>query len=135
MDRTKQVSLEELEQLANSDFCMMQFADRLEADGLLTAPKHMQDNILARSRQLDVQIVAKTNEASKNLQLFYYSLKVGFATVFALSFLLAIPQIPMVSPSRVNVFYEKAQEINDQLQEFSNQLFQMEVTFYDKQKK
>ncbi|MEG0215809.1 MAG: hypothetical protein RR685_06695, partial [Hungatella sp.] len=115
MDRTKQVSLEELEQLANSDFCMMQFADRLEADGLLTAPKHMHDNIRARSRQLDVQIVAKTNEASKNLQLFYYSLKVGFATVFALSFLLAIPQIPMVSPSRVTVFYEKAQEINDQL--------------------
>lgn len=136
---------DELAHIASCDFCADAFADYVEGHALLAAPKHMQASILARSRQPDVQIIAKSNHASKKLQLFYYSLKVGFATAFALGLLiwspaislsLQQPSIPRESlQAPVNAFYDKAMQISDKINGFSKQLFQLEESFYDKQEK
>ena len=94
-DFTAPVNLDvsDLEHLASCDYCMEQFADYIEEQELLSAPRYLKEDILKKSRQLDVQIVAKSNQASKKLELFYYALKVGFATVFALVFLIMAPSL------------------------------------------
>lgn len=82
------ISQHNLEHLSHCDFCIEQFADQLEEQGLLTAPANLKESILSRSKKTDVQLIAKTNQTSQKLQLFYYSLKVCFATAFALALLL-----------------------------------------------
>lgn len=144
------LTMKELEHLVSCDFCVEQFADYIEEQELIRAPRYLQEEILKRSQQFEVQIVAKSNQASKKLQLFYYSLKVGFAAVFALAFLMAAPalasptfhsRIPTAasqhSQEQKNTFriYDGAQKITDRLADFTNQLYKMEVTPHDKQEK
>lgn len=96
MDNEQHVNLhlltaEDLRHLASCDCCAEQLADCLEDHGLLHAPKNMKAEILNKSRQFDIQIVAKSNHASKKMELFYYTLKVGLAAAFAIVVLVLTP--------------------------------------------
>lgn len=146
-DTCQNMTLPDLEHIASCDYCAEQFADYVEQQELLTAPKHMQDSIMTRSKQLDIQVIAKSNRASKKLQLFYYSLKVGFATAFALGMLFSMspisgfsdtvymPPAPRESYDTRNAWYDKANQFTNKLNDFKNQLFELEESFYDKQEK
>lgn len=72
--------------------CAELLAQDMETRPLLSPPKNFQESVIMRSRQADVVMISKTNQISKRLQLFYYSLKVGFAVACAL-FLLAVTPV------------------------------------------
>lgn len=148
LDRSRysRLSEAELKHLASCDFCMEQFADHIEEQELLTAPANLKEAILSRSQKADVQLVAKANEASRRLQLFYYSLKVGFATAFALALLLwssdafvPIHLFPDSQPQPMKRYEWQSPfsevPIKEKIQDLSNQLFQTEVISHDKQEK
>lgn len=137
------ISKNDLEHLSHCDFCIEQLADHIEEQGLLFAPANLKEAILSRSQKADVQLIARTNQTSHRLQLFYYSLKVCFATAFALAFLLcssdnffSVPSFPTAQEHHLNPGdWRKAEEkagIKGKLEQFSNQFFQTEVTSYDK---
>lgn len=52
-------------------------------------PRYLKEEILSRTRQLDVQASVKLKETSRQVQLMAYSLKVGFAVVASI-FLLTV---------------------------------------------
>lgn len=139
------VTTEDLQHLLSCEFCMEQFADHIEAGHMLTAPRNMKAAILERSQKLDVQVIAKSNHASKRLQLFYYSLKVSFAAACALGLLIWSPQLPLIQrtpPAFMeedsgfsNRLFQRTRSLSDTINELLNKAFQSEVTFYDKQEK
>lgn len=139
------VTPEDLEHLLSCEFCLEQFADRIEAGQMLTAPRNMKAAILERSQKPDVQVIAKSNHASKRLQLFYYSLKVSFAAACALGLLIWSPQLPIIQrtpPTFIeedfsfsDQFFQHTRNFSDTINKLSNKLFQSEVTFYDEQEK
>ncbi len=71
---------------------MQNLIQEVEAEELLTAPVHMKQEILERSRRMDRPLTNQVRQTSKNLQLFFYSLKVGAAVAAALVLLFAVPQ-------------------------------------------
>lgn len=146
------LTMEDLEHLASCDFCVEQFADYIENQEFLAAPRYLKEDILKRSQQFEVQIVAKSNQASKKLELFYYTLKVGFAAAFAIAFLVIAPSLTSpafpttiaygpVSQSQehrpFSRLFDGALRITDKLSDLTGQLyeFKMEVTPDDKQEK
>lgn len=76
---------------AEQDFYAERLADIVERQGLMTAPINLKTSIMERSRQLDVQVIAKTNLASKKLELFYYGLKLGTAVAVSVCFIMIAP--------------------------------------------
>lgn len=94
----------QLSHIAACTGCADLFAEYMESESLLTAPMDLRESVLRRSRQIDVQMIAKTNQASRQLQLFYYSLRVGFAVLGALVLLALTPysleHIPQRGSSR-----------------------------------
>lgn len=81
----------DLDHISVCDPCAELFADYMEIQPLLTAPRDLRDSVLRRSHQIDIQVISKTNHASKQLQLFCYSLRVGFAVLGALALLALTP--------------------------------------------
>lgn len=65
---------------------------QVESEGLLQAPVHMKAEILERSRKPEYQIALQTRKISRNMQFFFYSLKVGAAVVTALFLLFMVPR-------------------------------------------
>ena len=129
-----------LEAMAEDQAIAEEFADYLEERGLLSAPANLKSSILDRSRQADVRLIAGSNHLSKKTALFSYSLKVGLAAACSIGVIIAMPQLHdrySVSPqalSRVPVYveaYEKIQEWNGKINEFSKSFFHMEVPLYD----
>lgn len=128
-----------LETMAKDQAKAEEFADYLEERGLLSAPANLKSSILERSRQPDIQIIAGSNRLSKKM-LLHYSLKVGLAAACSIGFIIAMPRLndrysffPQTL-SRVPVYvgaYEKIQEWNGKINEFSKSFFHMEVPLYD----
>lgn len=155
----QQISMEDLEHLVSCDSCLEEFTGYVEEHELLTAPKHMKELILERSRELDIQIVAKSNLASKKLEFFYYTLKVGFASAVAIAFLVFSPGLtfselspssgfsngkefsyrmhhdPMRHDRPSEVLYDKAGEFTNFFNQITSQLFKTEVSPDDEQEK
>lgn len=131
------ITMDDLKHLAACDECAKQLADYVETRGLLTAPKNMKADILNRASQ--------SSHSLKKRELFCYSLKVGFAAVFAIT-MLVLPQEGLQSfitaeppgihteihPFSLSPLHEGAQRINSILNEFKYQLFQREVSSNDK---
>ncbi len=76
----------------NQDAYVEEMIRRAEAGGLIRAPKHMKQDILKRVERPEYQIALRTREFSKNVQLLFYSLKVGAAVVMALFLLFMVPR-------------------------------------------
>lgn len=89
-----EITLSDLEHLAGCDYCIEQFADEVEQQALLHAPRDFKADVLKKSGQIDIRLTAKSHQLSKQLQLFYYSLKVGMAVLGSLALLSVLPRLP-----------------------------------------
>lgn len=144
---SKALSLEELDHLSSCCFCREELADYVEQYQLIKAPKSMKASILERSKKPDIQFIAGTNQISKRLQLFYFSLKVGAAVLCVLTMLIAAPdftnQIKMRESKAEAAaelrddnqfdYYEKVKAFTAQLNRLSSK--NREVINYDKEEK
>lgn len=129
-----------LETMAADQVKAEEFADYLEERGLLSAPANLKSSILEKSRQPDIRIIAGSNQLSKKTLLLRYSLKVSLAAACSIGVIAAMPRLHdryQISPqasSRVPVYveaYEKIQEWNGKINEFSKSFLHMEVPLYD----
>lgn len=130
-----------LEAMAKDQAKAEKFADTLEERGLLSAPANLKSSILARSRQPNIRLIASSNCLSVKTQLLRYSLKVSLAAACSIGVIIAMPKlhdrysVSLQALSRVPVYveaYEKIQEWNKKINEFSKTFFHMEVPLYDK---
>lgn len=141
------LTLEELEHLADCPRCQEALADSIAASELLSAPRDLKASVLERSRGLDVQLIAGSNQASRRLQLFYYSLKVGAAVLCSLSLLLFTPtlseqlgrgyqklcEVSARQSAKQAYYHEQIDQFTEQLQKLSN--FNQEVFHHDKKER
>ena len=89
----------ECDKIKDLDAYTEQLIRQVEKEGLIKAPAHMKQEILERSKRLDYQLAVTTRKVSKQMQLFFYSLKVGAAVVTALFLLFMVPkEIPQAEP-------------------------------------
>lgn len=108
-----------------------QLIRQVEAEGLIQAPAHMKQEILERSRRVDYQVAVTTRQVSKQMQLFFYSLKVGAAVVTALFLLFMVPKElpyePPVAPREAAKRQEETlnRRINNGMRELNQMLNDM----------
>jgi len=121
-----------LEALACDDSQAEQFADCLEKRGLHTAPANLKSSILERSRQVDIKFAAGANHLSKKAELLCYGLKVGLAAACSIAVIAVMPDFHSRHTPIYVEAYEKIQEWNGKINEFSKSLFYWEVPFHDK---
>ena len=104
-----------------------QLIRQVEAEGLIRAPVHMKQEILERSRRVDYQVAVATRQVSKQMQLFFYSLKVGSAVVTAIFLLLMVPrELPDEPPMAPREVAKRQEEtLNRRLNNGMRELNQM----------
>lgn len=127
---------EELAHLADCPFCREALLYHVEQHQLIQAPKHLKASVLTRSRQPDIRFIAGTNQVSRRLQLFYFSLKVSAAVLCALTLLTAAPALSSRLETRSDKqlsYYERIDNLTSQLNRLSNT--NLEEIHYDKEKK
>ncbi len=122
------IYLETLEEIAESDDLLNAFADETLRHYGLTAPHDFADSVMKKSRTLNIQAVAKTNQASRKLQLLIYGLRVGVAVAGALVLLFALPpwSEPHSPSERTRIETQIASRshfISDSLTDFSYEIF------------
>lgn len=142
------LSEKELVHLSGCRHCQEAFADYVEQYEVLPAPRHLKASVLERSRRPDIQIIAGSNQISKKLQMFYFSLKVGAAVLCALSLLTIAPVISrqletdkdflskeynIDDSDRQWLYYERVNNLTAKLNKLSNT--NMEVRKHDKKEK
>ncbi|MCI8376058.1 MAG: hypothetical protein HFI29_11580 [Lachnospiraceae bacterium] len=87
------------EKIKELDAYTEQLIRQVEAEGLIKAPAHMKQEILERSGRMDYQLAVTTKRVSRQMQLFFYSLKVGAAVATALFLLFMVPkELPKTEP-------------------------------------
>ena len=122
------IYIETLEEIAGSDDLMTAFADETERYYYVPAPRDFASSLKKRSQALDIQAVAKTHQASRKLQLFIYSLRVGTAVAGALLLLFALPSLDRPGPREPEHRFELQDSLNtrslsDSLSAFSYEIF------------
>lgn len=122
------IYIETLEEIAGSDDLMNAFADETGRYYYVPAPRDFASSLKKRSQALDIQAVAKTHQASRKLQLFIYSLRVGTAVAGALLLLFALPSLDRPGPREPEHRFELQDSLNtrslsDSLSEFSYEIF------------
>lgn len=135
-----------LTHISECDYCSEKLADLIETD-IVPAPPDMKQNILMASGRADVQIVKNARDMTKRMQLFFYSLKVGAATVGAFVILLFFMNIYNTNGSNqlelniqkqsstfsiTNMIRESTDSLSDNLFNFSNEIIKMEDNNHDK---
>lgn len=74
-----------LEHTCDCTWCADRLATMMEPhDTTVMPPSYLQEEILERTRQLDVQTAVVVKQTSKRLQLFFYSLRVGAAVLVSI---------------------------------------------------
>lgn len=126
--RGKMSSQEEEEFLSHTGictFCAEQFGNWME-DDLMEPPAYLKEEIVKRTRQIDVQTVVKVKRTTKRMQLMLYSLKVGFAVVASI-FLLTITtnfqnmkSVKLQSQQKQTESVERKESITDKLNQGSS---------------
>jgi hypothetical protein len=125
-------------------------------DDLIPAPFDMKNNILKATKRPEVQIARKINETSKRMQLLWYSLKVGTATIGALVVLTLVmhsgmginanpdrqPVIPVQQNTDDNdnisltaAIRDKMNNFSSSILDFSNNILNTEVNNHDQKEK
>lgn len=112
-----------LEHICSCNYCSDYLSQVMTKD-LITAPRHMKDNILKAIKRPEVQIEVKARESSKRMQLFVYSLKVVTATIGALILLILSMNIPGVKtePERTKTDYSVATAVTEDRYSFATTL-------------
>lgn len=104
------------------DYCAKLLADCLEQD-LAEPPAYLQEEILEKSRSIEIQTARAIHQASKQMRLFYYSLKVGFALAVSLTMLFILPQSGWTNPRQVTCLQEETKKsITEKLKEGSDKI-------------
>lgn len=104
-DRLKPTELEEfLRHIGSCDYCSDLLAKSME-NQLISAPVDMKANILNKAKHFKVKISRKKN-ASKQMQLFKYSLRVATASLFALILMFSSNKIPNISYEDIKISIE-----------------------------
>ena len=91
----------------------------------------MKQEILERSERIDYQLAVATRKVSGQMQLFFYSLKVGAAVVTALFLLFMVPkEIPQAEPMVPKEAARQQEEtlnrrLNNGMQEMNRMLNEM----------
>ena len=121
----------EHEKIKDLDAYTEQIIRQVEAEGLIKAPAHMKQEILERSERIDYQLAVTTRKVSRQMQLFFYSLKVGAAVVTALFLLFMVPkEIPQAEPMVPKEAARQQEEtlnrrLNNGMQEMNRMLNEM----------
>lgn len=121
----------EYDKIKDLDAYTEQLIRQVEKEGLIKAPAHMKQEILERSKRLDYQLAVTTRKVSKQMQLFFYSLKVGAAVVTALFLLFMVPkEIPQAEPIAPKEAARQQEEtlnrrLNNGMQEMNRMLNEM----------
>ena len=121
----------EYEKIKDLDAYTEQIIRQVEAEGLIKAPTHMKQEILERSERIDYQLAVATRKVSGQMQLFFYSLKVGAAVVTALFLLFMVPkEIPQAEPMVPKEAARQQEEtlnrrLNNGMQEMNRMLNEM----------
>mgnify|MGYP006865384928 CR=1 FL=1 len=121
----------EHEKIKDLDAYTEQIIRRVEAEGLIKAPAHMKQEILERSERIDYQLAVTTRKVSRQMQLFFYSLKVGAAVATALFLLFMVPkELPKTEPVAPKEAARQQEEtlnrrINQGMQEMNQMLNEM----------
>lgn len=106
-------------------FTSEELADYIERYELITAPKHLKDSILEQSHQPSVQLIVGSNQISKKLQFFYFTLKVSGAVLCALMMLSIVPDF-----SRQQQLYTT--KIGYAAEQSYEQPFKTHLNYYEK---
>lgn len=118
----------------------------IERNQMITAPKHLKENVIRKSRKTEVQMVQKTTRMSVRVELLLYGLKISAAVVGAI-FLLgvidmnqsmmnlelysreankAVEESTKINNERVNEIARKLDQksniVSNKLNEFSNRI-------------
>ncbi len=144
--------------LSSCNYC----SDRLAAfmsEEIIPAPRDMKENIMKAVSRPEVQIAVRSRYASKQLQLFLYSLKVGTAAIAAIALLLTLsygkPYDSTDFPGAIlqpenhesgktskeeripitNTIRDTMDRISRNILDFSNQIINVEVSDYDPKEK
>ena len=121
----------EYDKIKDLDAYTEQIIRQVEAEGLIKAPAHMKQEILERSERIDYQLAVATRKVSGQMQLFFYSLKVGAAVVTALFLLFMVPkEIPQAEPMVPKEAARQQEEtlnrrLNNGMQEMNRMLNEM----------
>lgn len=136
-----------LEHIGSCTFCAGQFADWMAVS--TKPPAYLKEDILMRTRQMDVQVSVQVKEKSRQMQLFMYSLKVGLAVMTSIFLLMLTTNIQDLQPEGgssskterqrqerefaekepdiTGILNQKSGEISSFLNDISNGLFRMEI--------
>ena len=100
-------------------FCAEQFGNWMEEGMLMESPGYLKEEVLSRTRQMDVQAAVKLKETSRQMQLFMYSLKVGLAVAFSIFLLTVTADIQNINlelpeNQQVEQMQEKRREAREQ---------------------
>lgn len=143
-----------LEHICSCAHCSDRFA-AIMSEEILTAPKNLKEKILKATNSPEVQFAIRAKKASKRMQLFLYSLKVGTATAAALLLLILSMKNSEFDAvqSKPNEVYHGAQReyeernsltsmirdgmdrMSNSMLDFTNNIIKTEVTDYDQKKK
>ncbi len=137
-----------LSHISSCDFCSGLFADSMEND-LVSAPQNLKLNLMNAVRRPEMRMKRKAREASRRMQLFLYSLKVGTAMAGALLVLfLSIslsgrqspssdtnPEHPKTDSSITSVIRDNLNSLSSSLSKFSDQILNTEVNRNEKKEK
>lgn len=147
-----------LSHISSCNFCSEQFANYMTSN-IMKAPRGFKENILDQVKRPEVQLVVNSKMVSKKMQLVWYSIKVGVATVSALVLLTttiswsnAMTSLDLTDSSAWNheledeeqqqhIFSfttrlrENADNVSNRMLDFSNLLIRKEETNNDKKEK
>lgn len=125
-----------------SEFELNKLIQEVEDHSMVQAPKNMKEAILKRSECIEVKVMRKKNQVSKEIQLLFYSFKVVTAVFWALILLNLAGTVkpveisekaPRLEPQKsvTLVINEMTTEWSGSLRNVSNQILNLGGLFND----
>ena len=118
------------EELSNAQLAAL--IAQVEQNGMLRAPVGMKQEILEKTRRADVQLVIRTQDMSRKLQVFFYGLKISMAAAIAMFLIFWMPldsSIPDISqPAAIEMDWDEgpqktlAQQVDEKAEELGQEL-------------
>lgn len=136
--------------ISTCTYCAERFANVME-QSIQMPPAYLHEEILERSKKIDMQMAITVKKTSKRMRLFWYSLKIGFAVMASMMLLFATTSIQttIIQPAQEISFEktkgtsvtekinERGYKITDSLNAFSRNIltYEAEEENYDTKKK
>lgn len=116
--------------IGSCTYCAEEFSKIIEQDFSMEPPKYLEEEILERTKRVDVQAIVAAKKTSKKMQLLVYSLKVGFAvaaSIFLLTMTTQVDQIQVMQqmPKRAETEMSITEKLNHGSNRFTSGLKEM----------